>query len=158
MYFLKENPFNILPTGPLNRLFELAMTHRYNSDFPFPYGRYFNRWQEDKDDYTLHVAKNKSKQMVWMVSHCGTRREKLIKYFEQHDLTIAGGNGCTDQYENKLYCLTRECTEEMSKYDFYFAAENNLCNQYITEKYWGNFFRLMKFPLFLEDQIMLTLS
>ena len=59
MYFLKENPFNILPTGPLNRLFELAMTQRDNSDFSFPYGRYFNRWQEDKHDYILDVAKTK---------------------------------------------------------------------------------------------------
>ena len=98
MYFANKNPFNILLTGSLNRLFELAMTHRYNSDFPFPYDRYVNRWQEDKDDYTLDVAKTKSNQIAWMVSHCGTRRDKLTKYFEQHGLTIAVGVGCTDQY------------------------------------------------------------
>ena len=87
--------------------------------------------------------------MVWIVSHCGTRRDKLTKYFEQHDLTIAVGGGCTDQYENKLYYLTRECTEEISKYDFYFAAENNLINQYITEKYWRNFFSINEVPIVL---------
>ena len=149
MYFVKENPFNIPPTGPLNRLFELAMTYRYNSDFPFPYGRYVNRSQEDKDDYTLDVAKTKSKQIAWMVSHCGTRRDKLAKYFEQHGLTIAVGGGCADQYENKLHCLIRHCTEEMSKYKFYFAAENNLCNQYITEKYWENPFLINAVPIVL---------
>ena len=149
MYFVKENPFNIPPTGPLNRLFELAMTYRYNSDFPFPYGRYVNRSQEDKDDYTLDIAKTKSKQIAWMVSHCGTRRDKLAKYFEQHGLTIAVGGGCADQYENKLHCLTRGCTEEMGKYKFYFAAENNLCNQYITEKYWRNPFSINAVPIVL---------
>ena len=98
MYFVKEHPFNILPTGPLNRLFELAMTHRYNSDFPFPYDRYVNRWQEDRDDYTLEVAKTKSNQIPWTVGHCGTRRDNLTKYFEQHGLTIVVRGGCTDQY------------------------------------------------------------
>ena len=82
MYFIKENPFNIPPTGPLNCLFELAMTCRSNSDFPFPSRHYVNRWQEDKDDYTLDVAKTKSKQIAWMVNLCGTRRDKLAKYFD----------------------------------------------------------------------------
>ena len=149
MYFVKENPFNILPPGALNRLFELAMTHRYNSDFPFPYGRYVNRLQEDKDDYTLHVAKTKSNQMVWMVSHCDTRGDKFTKYFEQHGLIIGAGGGCTDQYESQLHCLTRECTEEMSKYKFYFAAENNLCKQYITDKFWCKLFSIKDVPTVL---------
>ena len=96
MYFAKENAFNTPPTGPLKHLFELAMTYRYNSDFPFPYGRYVKRTPEDKEDYTLDVAKTKSKQIAWMVSHCGTRRDKLAKYFEQHGLTIAVGGGCAD--------------------------------------------------------------
>ena len=149
MYFVKENPFNTPPTGPLKHLFELAMTYRYNSDFPFPYGRYVNRSQEDKDDYSLDVAKTKSKQIAWMVSHCGTRRDKLAKYFEQHGLTIAVGGGCADQYQNKLHCSTKHCAEEMSKYKFYFAAENNLCNQYITEKYWSNPFNINAVPIVL---------
>ena len=149
MYFVKENPFNSPPTGPLNRLFELAMTYRYNSDFPFPYGRYVTRTPEDKEDYTLDVAKNKTKQIAWMVSHCGTRRDKLAKYFEQHGLIIAVGGGCASQFQNRLHCSTKECTEEMSKYKFYFSAENNLCNQYITEKYWSNPFKINAVPIVL---------
>ena len=149
MYFVMENPFNIPPTGPLNRLFELAMTYRYNSDFPFPYGRYVKRTPEDKEDYTLDVAKTKSKQIAWMVSHCGTRRDKLAKYFEQHGLVIAVGGGCASQFKNRLQCSNRECTEEMSKYKFYFSAENNLCNQYITEKYWRNPFKINAVPIVL---------
>ena len=149
MYFVLENPFNIPPIAPLKHFFELAMTYRYNSDFSLQYGRYVNRSQEDKDDYTLDVAKTKSKQIAWMVSHCGTRRDKLAKYFEQHGLIIAVGGGCADQYQNKLQCLTRHCTEEMSKYKFYFSAENNLCNQYITEKYWHNPFSINAIPIVL---------
>ena len=114
MYFAKENPFNILPTGPLNRLFELAMTHRYNSDFRFAYSRYVKRLQEGKDDNTRNLAKMIRKQILRMVSHWCTRRDKVAKYFKQHDLTIAVGGGCTDQCENKPHCLTRDCTEEMS--------------------------------------------
>ena len=149
MYFVLENPFNTPPTGPLNRLFELAMTYRHNSDFPFPYGRYVKRKPEDKEDYSLDVAKSKSKQIAWMVSHCGTRRDKLAKYFEQHGLIIAVGGGCASQFQNRLQCSTRECTEEMSKYKFYFSAENNLCNQYITEKYWSNPFKINAVPIVL---------
>ena len=37
----------------------------------------------------------------------------------------------------------------MSKYKFYFAAENNLCNQYITEKYWENPFLINAVPIVL---------
>ena len=149
MYFVMENPFNAPRTEPLSHLFELAMTYRYNSDFPFPYGRYVKRTPEDKDDYTLDVAKTKSKQIAWMVSHCGARRDKLAKYFEQHGLIIAVGGNCASQYQNKLNCATRGCIEEMSKYKFYFSAENNFCNQYITEKYWSTPFRTNAVPIVL---------
>ena len=149
MYFVKENPYNAPPIGPLNHLFELAMTYRYNSDFTFPYGRYVKRTPEDKENYTLDVAKTKSKQIAWMVSHCGTRRDKLAKYFEQHGLIIAVGGSCASQYQNKLNCPTRGCVEEMSKYKFYFSAENKLCNQYITEKYWSNPFKINAIPIVL---------
>ena len=149
MYFVKENPLNAPRTGPLSHLFELAMTYRYNSDFPFPYGRYVKRTPEDKDDYTLDVAKTKSKQIAWMVSHCRTRRDKLAQYFQENGLTIAVGGGCAGQYPNKLHCSTRECTEELSKYKFYFSAENNFCNQYITEKYWSIPFKINAVPIVL---------
>ena len=149
MYFVKENPYNTPPVGPLNHLFELAMSYRYNSDFIFTYGRYVKRTQEEKEDYTLDVAKTKSKQIAWMVSHCGTRRDKLAKYFEQHGLIIAVGGSCASQYQNKLNCATKVCIEEMSKYKFYFSAENNLCNQYITEKYWSNPFKINAVPIVL---------
>ena len=149
MYFVEENPFNAPQSRPLSHLFELAMTYRYNSDFPFPYGRYVKRKPEDKEDYTLDVAKTKSKQIAWMVSHCGTRRDKLAKYFQQNGLTIAVGGGCAGQYANKLHCSTKECIEEMSKYKFYFSAENNFCNQYITEKYWSTPFKINAVPIVL---------
>ena len=151
MYFAKENPYYAPPVGHLNHRFELAMTYRYNSDFIFTYGCYVKRTSDEKEDYTLHVAKIKSKQIAWMVSvsQCNTRRDKLAKYFEQHGLVIVVGGNCASQYQNKLNCATKGCIEEMSKYKFYFSAENNLCNQYITEKYWSNPFKINAVPIVL---------
>ena len=37
----------------------------------------------------------------------------------------------------------------MSKYKFYFAAENKLCNQYITEKCRHKFFSINEVPIVL---------
>ena len=48
-------------------------------------------------------------------------------------------------YKKKIVCeclrkgiCENKCVDIFHKYKFYFAAENNLCTDYITEKYWQN--------------------
>lgn len=149
MYFIKENPFNAPSVQPLNQFFDLAMTYRRNSDFSHPYGNYTKAKFNTTKKHIFDIAKIKSKQIAWMVSHCNTKRDKLAYIFEAYGLQIHVGGGCKHKFKNKINCATRQCIKEMQKYKFYFAAENNFCNDYITEKYWVNPFKIIAVPIVL---------
>ena len=60
---------------------------------------------------------------------------------------IAVGGKCASSYKTQLNCTTRDCTEKLIKYKFYFSAENRLCKHYITEKYWTTPFRVNAVPI-----------
>ena len=113
------------------------MTYRYDSDFFFPYGKYDRRKSDEKNEFNLDVAKTKTKQIAWLVSNCKTRRSQLANYIQNSGLMIAVGGKCASSYKTQLNCTTRDCTEKLIKYKFYFSAENRLCKHYITEKYYS---------------------
>ena len=62
---------------------------------------------------------------------------------------IAVGGKCASSYKTQLNCTTRDCTEKLIKYKFYFSAENRLRKHYITEKYWTTPFRVNAVPIVL---------
>ena len=62
---------------------------------------------------------------------------------------IAVGGKCASSYKTQLNCTTRDCTEKLIKYKFYFSAENRLCKHYIKEKYWTTPFRVNAVPIAL---------
>ena len=149
MYVTKESPYISPPFQPVSRFFNLSMTYRYDSDFFFPYGKYKRRNPDEKNELDLDIAKTKSKQMAWLVSNCKARRSELANYIQNSGLTIAVGGKCASSYKTQLNCTTRDCTEELIKYKFYFSAENRLCKHYITEKYWTTPFRINALPIVL---------
>ncbi|XP_063883121.1 alpha-(1,3)-fucosyltransferase C-like isoform X2 [Scylla paramamosain] len=77
------------------------------------------------------------KLVVWMVSHCSTSsgREVYVQELQQHtEVDVFGSCG-------ELKCSIESIEECYTKvlrptYKFYLAFENNLCEDYVTEKAW----------------------
>jgi len=153
VYFIMENPFNAPSVTPLNHLFELTSTFRYSSDMFFPYGYYVELSEQEKieaQNANRNYAQGKTKNAIaWMVSHCGTRRDRLAHKFEALGMPIHVAGGCANQFNGRLQCADRACTDSLKQYKFYFSAENNLCDNYITEKYWRNPFEVDAIPIVL---------
>merc|ERR1712178_615898 len=80
----------------MNKFFNWTMTYRRDSDFYKPYGRivkikdhpvgeelkaYIKQFGRENK----HLARGKSKQAAWFVSHCATqaRREKYVKQMQK---------------------------------------------------------------------------
>jgi alpha-1,3-fucosyltransferase len=79
----------------------------------------------------------KRKKIAWFVSKCVThgRREvffrKLFDYFPSIDVFGECGNG--------LGCFpwkSHECDKILANYKFYISAENSICADYVTEKFY----------------------
>lgn len=81
-----------------------------------------------------HLA-NRTKLLAWFNSHCPThsKREDYFKKLAQYvPVDIYGKCG-------PLECLPRNdprCDVVLDKYKFYLAAENSLCPDYVTEKFY----------------------
>ena len=78
---------------------------------------------------------NKTKMVAWYVSHCSThsRREDYVKELAKHvQIDIYGKCGtmeCLPPYSTR-------CNNLLTNYKFYLAAENSLCPDYVTEKFY----------------------
>jgi alpha-1,3-fucosyltransferase len=85
------------------------------------------------DEIVMTIIKQKSKTAAWFVSNCfsNNEREKLAKRLEEFiDVDVYGACG-------PLTCQTAsdKCDEVLdTDYKFYFAFENNLSTDYVTEK------------------------
>ena len=150
-FFSRESPtFSRPPERGTSNLFNITITYRSTSDIPFSWGHYVGRedssLQEEKID---SIIKNKTRQILWMVSNCGNKRDDLAHYFENNGLKLDVLGGCSHNFKSKLNCKKTQCAALFSKYKFYFAAENSFCEDYITEKYWMTPFRIGAVPIVL---------
>ena len=81
--------------------------------------------------------KDKSKLIVWPVSHCKTRSkreeyvEKLSKYVQVDIYGKCGPLKCHDN-NHRVKCFSNFTRD----YKFYLSFENELCGDYITEKFY----------------------
>lgn len=136
--------------GDEHSFYNLTMTYRLDSDILFPYGYIKEKssnniiapnlkpnWMAPNKNYSneslLNKIKGKTKSAAWFVSNCNTfsARENLvleIQKFMNVDVYGKCGNlNCTR--------FSRECDDILNKdYKFYFAFENALCQDYVTEK------------------------
>ena len=119
-----------------------TMTYSKNADIYLPYGRFRHLGQQriQQRDY-VQIANSKSKDAVWIVSHCKTysKREDYVKILRQYiSVDIFGRCG------RKLKCGKRflhdSCFDILNTtYRYYLAFENSLCQEYITEKFFENY-------------------
>ena len=129
--------------GKLNYTF----THLSESDIIHNYGHF--RKKEvitDEDPIERQNRTQKTKMVAWVISNCPTigRREhyfQLLRKYVQADKfsKCRGGN---------RRCPKKNCLEKVaSEYKFYFAAENSICREYITEKVYRNSLHLGMVPI-----------
>ena len=120
------------------------MTYSKKADIHLPYGE-LKRKQEAqmhrKRNY-LEIAKNKTKDAIWVVSNCATpgNRELYVKTLKKYiDVDIFGECGkpfCGKAHDHEL----GDCFSTLNtSYRFYLAFENTLCEEYITEKFFENY-------------------
>ena len=145
VYALWESPKATPDTTRLNGLFNATWTYRTDSDIWGPYGRYERLSQEDikknemanKTDYT----EGKSELVAWMVSNCRSKLRigfvhELKKYIKVDVFGRCSGKIFHDPRScSKHRDKTRDC---LKRYKFYLSFENALCEDYVTEKYWGH--------------------
>ena len=140
--------------------FNWTTTFRWDSDIVHPYG-----WIEPNGTVPLHpteeeyerlvsepsevnYATGKTKMAAWMATNCKAksgRNELVMQLIEQGiqvDVYGVCGNmtcGIFNYHNDGAFKTddTDEPCREMiaSKYKFYFALENSLCIDYVTEKY-----------------------
>ena len=113
----------------------MTITYRKNSDIYLPYGKYeLLRPSDKRPNAFINYAANKTKQVAWFVGNCKLMRSDLAYRLDDYDVIINVAGRCVTNFYNHLKC--DGCEDEMRKHKFYFAAENAVCSDYITEKYW----------------------
>ncbi|XP_070490937.1 alpha-(1,3)-fucosyltransferase C-like [Chironomus tepperi] len=137
-----------------NNFFNMTLTYRLDSDVLWSYGMVFDietgavvapskgaKWRKPEavhDPKVLKLIKSKSKMATWFVSHCKafSNRDLLAKRLQQFiDVDIYGkcGNPICPRD------IAGTCLDMLnSTYKFYFAFENSICTDYMTEKVFLN--------------------
>ena len=146
IYYTKENPVNVQNFEAMKQFFNLFSTYRLDSDIRIPYRYHFAR---QNFELKINRATNKSKQVGWVVSNCGQLRDKLARKLEEYGVEIQVAGACSQLYKHRFHCSERNCNRELKNFKFYFAAENNLCKDYVTEKYWYNALNAESIPIVL---------
>ncbi|KAH7723411.1 alpha1,3-fucosyltransferase [Aphelenchoides avenae] len=84
------------------------------------------------------LQRKKIRGAVWFVSNCHTasaREEAVSALSRVFRVDVAGG--CASKDDLRSLCpRSSDCESVFGQYYFYVAAENSICKDYITEKYW----------------------
>ena len=131
--YMRETPFNSqlnFNTGDFN--FTVSYSEITDIRIPYASTRPINKHRQPLPPY----AKRNS-SVLWMVSNCKTqsRREDYVKELGKYiNIDIVGKCGNTYDCPKQF---SKDCEEQLvSKYYFYLAFENSICDDYITEKTW----------------------
>ncbi len=151
--FIKESPTFTPGLASSKNVFNWTMSYRRDSDIWAPYGEIVKLNPPISSHQTIQMPggiplnewiENKTKLMTWVNSNCKTksRREVFKTALENvgpEVIEVFGGcRGskpiCPRRQESCNF--TKVWHELAQKYTFYFAAENSLCVDYVTEKFW----------------------
>lgn len=141
IFYCRESPLHdqgiVPPPWLLRTTYNWTMTYRSDSTINAAYGAYIPGEPEIAINDTRNWAAKKTKLVAWMASNCnmqGWPRTTFVKTFSQKYLKVDMLGSC-----GTLSCPKGErCQHILSRYKFYFALENSLCTEYITEKFWRN--------------------
>ncbi|XP_032876345.1 alpha-(1,3)-fucosyltransferase 9-like [Amblyraja radiata] len=123
-----ESPTNTPKNTKLNRLFNLTLTYRRDSDIPVPYGSLtINRVQ-----LAFELPK-KSSLVCWIVSNWNIKHARVKYYNELRKYVPINTYG---RAFNK-YLSNNDFVPTVSKCKFYLSFENSIHTDYITEKFYN---------------------
>ncbi|VIO98155.1 Uncharacterized protein BM_BM10026 [Brugia malayi] len=156
VFVLHESPlytFNHLDFVPSN-YFNITMTYRRDSDIYIPYGmmkkitNLTQRKQVWDWSEVVKIASSKVRPVLQLVSNCQTKSKREL-YVEQLRTYI----NITQHGLCKNSICDEKCeVKEAAQHRFYLAFENSVCRDYITEKLFKCFLRLL-IPVVLKRSI-----
>lgn len=130
---------------PLN-FFNWTATYLLSSDVVFKYGLYYlpSKIAEEKgfkfvDFYAEGSVPKKRSGIFGVISNCNTssKRELALKELSRY-INVTIGGKCAHKNSTVDICpRDSDCLDLYGQYPFYFAVENSVCKDYITEKYWS---------------------
>ncbi|KAH7718069.1 alpha1,3-fucosyltransferase [Aphelenchoides avenae] len=152
--FTQESPPNSIGDvrGLPKSYFHWSMTYLNVSDVPYRYGGpWISRETAQKRGlpplnltYSKEeiIQQKKVRGAVWFVSNCNTAsgRERALSALSRHGLESFESTSLANVLaKSTLNFMPRGsiCDGVFGQYYFYVAAENSICQDYITEKYWG---------------------
>ena len=120
------------------------MTYSVHSDIHLPYGKLLHKREESRLPRNYQaIAENKTKGAIWVVSHCHTKskREKYVEILRRYiTVDILGACGRKWNCGRRYHHASGNCFDILnSTYRFYIAFENDMCDEYITEKFFENY-------------------
>ncbi|XP_048730078.1 alpha-(1,3)-fucosyltransferase C-like [Ostrea edulis] len=136
-----ENRALTAKPGPLWKdKFQWIMSYRRSSDIFRPYGIIKKRGKKIERNYA-EVFSKKNKVGVWMSGHCPvpSRRKSYVQELKRF-MEVDMYGTCGTRICKTKSPFVGECIRNFSRdYKFYFSFENNICEDYTTEKLF-NFF------------------
>uniref|UniRef100_A0A0K0EE66 Fucosyltransferase n=2 Tax=Strongyloides stercoralis TaxID=6248 RepID=A0A0K0EE66_STRER len=148
IYFSLEAPFSTVDRNPPKNYFNWLMSYNNKSDVIFQYG---SKWIKSNGtqkrynySYDKIILKKLNKGIVGYISNCfsNSAREIFIKKLEKYIQVNVYGRCLINPITN-ITCNVSDykCEKNLiDSYYFFFALENAICNNYITEKYWKRFY------------------
>ena len=140
---LYESPLRSPEFITYNGVFNLTSTYRVDSDFPGFYQSGSNFiWKENATfDTNYDFTSGKTSFAAAVVSNCfapSLRLEYINELNKYVNVDVFGqcGQECPTHFKNSN--KTGDCKEIIGRdYKFYLAFENTICDDYITEKFFG---------------------
>ena len=135
---LLESPEYTFHLLDFNISINWTATYRSDSTIVSPYQRWY--YYDKRVAYinqNINYAQNKTRKVVWFVSHCETNNKRLqyAQELQKHIQVDIYGNCGTRSCPRS----SRKCFDMLNKYyKFYLAFENSNCREYITEKFFVN--------------------
>ena len=137
--YLNEEPPTQLKISGQDGIYNATMTYRTDSDIYDPYGgiEKWQPWELSKARYKRgkNYAAGKSRLAAWFVSDCDDRSMRLsytrsLQKFIKVDIYGECGPLKCGKQKRDIECF--KMVEQ--KYKFYFAFENSICAEYVSEK------------------------
>jgi hypothetical protein len=145
VFLVLESPLNTidLSSDKFKNVFNLTSTYKKDSDFANYYefdSTFIWKFNETFDE-NFDFSSGKTKLAASVISNCkawiprSRFLQKLQEYIPIDNFGACGNKVCTRFFHRKSQCkeiIGRE-------YKFFFAIENSLCEEYITEKFFQTF-------------------
>lgn len=159
VFYSQESPIH-MSINSKSAFFNMSFGFRMDTPGASPYGFAALLASESKpnknklNEQINELIAKKRKDVAWFVSHCSThsKREWIAKEMQKYiNVDIYGSCGTLQCSKGVgLKCVQMLNTD----YWFYFAAENSICKDYLTEKIWDQGLSTFSVPIVLKRSLV----